>query len=156
MFPFGGFFRGVDKGLLLTSVSESKFGGWNDFAVVGFRFDLDGDFNIRRQAVYTPRTNQWIHSDAKPTVDSTEYEVRIFNVVTTAQGDASWNPMFADELWHTLQTFDKNTWLTMSGTEFEGFKTGTVTGEIEIREIALPANISSTTFSLTVEYEGQS
>ena len=156
MFPFPSLFRGVDRGLLLTSVSESMFGGWNDFATVGFRIDLDGDFNTRRRTVYTPRTNQWIHDDSKPTVDSTDYEYRIFNVDETAKGQAVWNSSVGDELWHTIATFDRNHWLTMTGTQFGGFKTGTVTGEIEIREIADTANIVGTTFSLTASYEGQS
>jgi len=156
MFPFPALFRGVDRGLLLTSISETMFGGWGNFATVGFRIDLDGDLSIRRRAVFTPRTNQWIHDDSKPTLDPTLYEYRIFNVNTTAQGDANWNSSVGDELWHTIETFDRNHWLSMSGTEFEGFKTGTVTGEVEIREIADTANIVGTTFSLTAQYEGNS
>lgn len=156
MFPFGGFLRGNDKGLVLPAVSETMNGGWNDFATVGFRFDLDGDFNRRRRAVYTPYTNSWIHEDSKPTVDSELYETRITNLDVSAIGDATWTSGWDDGLWHQLITVDQNSWLNITGTEFQAFHSGSVTGDIEIREIADTANTVAGTFYLFVSYEGQS
>jgi len=157
MFPFGGFFKGLDKGLSAVPISESVNGGWNDFASAGFRIDLNGDLMRRRKAVYTSLgANSWIHSDSKPLADSTLYETRLFNVDQSAIGDAVWNPHHNDSNWYTIQAFNLNTWLSISGPQFGQFKSGTVTGNYEIREIADPANIVGHTFSFTVSYEGQS
>ena len=129
-------------------------GGWQNFAALGFRIDTDGTFYTRRFSVYTPRTNQWIHEASKPTIDPLLYEVRVFNVDLTGIGQAIWNPYWGDELWHQL-TFDNNNWVTISGAQFDGLKTGVVTGQYELREIADVANVVGSTFSLTVSYEGQ-
>jgi hypothetical protein len=157
MFPFGGFFKGLDKGLSVVAITESVQGGWNDFASAGFRIDLDGDLMRRRKSIYTSLgANTWVHSDSKPLADSTLYETRLFNVDQSGIGDGVWNPHHNDENWYTIQTFDLNTWLFIDGAQFEAFKNGVVTGEYEIREIADTANTVGSTFSFTVSYEGQS
>lgn len=156
MFPFSSILEGVDRGLFLPSTTvESVFGGWGNFATAGFRFATDGDYDKRRFSTYTPVTNAWVHEDTKPTVDSTQFEVMVDNVDTSQLGDGSWFDAAAEGVWVAL-TFDRQWRVFISGTEFEGFKEGIVTGTCHIREIAIPSNTASSNFTLTVQYEGQS
>ena len=152
MFPFGGFLRGRDTGLLLPSVSMTQAGGWSNNASLGVYAYSDGDFSRRRNAVYTPETNAWIHEDSKP-VNGALYEMREVNVNLASIGDGTWLAR-GNENWFPIS--GTLPWLlTLSGAQFEAFKSSTVTGELEVREIADPGNIAFGTFSFTCTYEGE-
>lgn len=155
MFPFSSILEGVDRGLNLSPANVNVFGGWNDAAYAGFRFDEDRTFYHRRKQVYNPQTNEWVHEDSKPVLVGNDFECMVDNVDESALGTGTWSKAGTDGVWHSLHS-DRLWYVFIYGTQFEGHKSGTVTGDMHIREKAVPSNIASSTFILTAQYEGQS
>jgi len=155
MFPFSSILEGVDRGLAVpSSININSMGGWNDAAYAGFKFDEDRTFYTRLKAVYTPITNAWVHEDSKPIIDPNDFECMVDNVDLGSIGDGSWNPAGGSGSWLSCDV-DRNWWLFIYGTQFEGLKIGIVTGDYHIREKLIPSNIASGSFTLTASYEGQ-
>lgn len=154
MFPFSSILSGRSRLLFMKSLVLSQLGGWNNRANVGFRIDTDNNLYSRRTSVYTPQTNSWIHEDSKGQTDAADFETRVFNIDLSSLGQGDFFGE-TDEGWHTLLS-DHNFWVTVYGSEFQGFRAAVASGEYSIREIANPSNIASGTFNLTATYEGQS
>lgn len=169
MWPLGGLIRGASNELKVPGqdapATITDFSGWPGTAVAGIYVNRttggassDGRLSRRQGANYIPYTNMWIHSDVRAQTDPADYEFRFVNV-TGQTGEIIGSPFEgtsygAEDGWIN-GSLDPNWRVTATGGQFD-FEQVTVSGLIQVREIADTSNIRTGDLTLTATFEGQS
>lgn len=119
----------------------------------GFKFDTDKSLWRYSDGSFTTEvSNEWLSSDGKASsgILASDYECGYFNVT----GDLSFLTGPARDTYHAITTAQWWYLYLYDSDSFGPFQSKSVTGEIRVREIAVPANEVTATMALSVSGEG--
>lgn len=154
MFPFAGLLNSISSELNVPGqgagvIWNATAGGFEGGAVSGIYFQTNGDLKRRFGSFFVSQANMWVSDDAIGVVNGALYECGYFNV-TGNLADLS-GP--ATGTWHPINT-ERGWFVSALGGSFD-YVERSVSGAIQIREIANTSNLRSGSLTLKATWEGQ-